>query len=219
MVFGRHVARYHRAGADDGALADTDPSENDGTAADPGIVTDLDRPGDLQAGLPPGSLPVMLGTIDLHIGAEQRSLADADRRGVQDGAAGIEEGAVAEKDIEAVGAMKRRFDPGALAHAAEQHLQRRAKVAALPRWQRIVLEHRIRGGGAQRLQLRIEACIPLARGHLCAFASGHDGCLRLTSLPQHNCSERESVRVPATSSAKILSDFLESCAGQMPSLC
>lgn len=58
---------------------------------------DLDRPGDLQPRLSPGSLPVVFGAIDLHIGAKQRSLADAYGCRVENGAAGIEEDAVAEK--------------------------------------------------------------------------------------------------------------------------
>ena len=70
--------------------------------------------------LPPCGLLVMFGTIDLHIGAKQRPPADAHRRGIKDGAAGIEEGAAAEMDVETVGAVERCLDAGALVCAAEQ---------------------------------------------------------------------------------------------------
>ncbi len=55
-------------------------------------------------------LLVMLGAIDLHAGAEHAAITDRHPAGIKNGAASIEIDALAESDIDAVGAVKRRLD-------------------------------------------------------------------------------------------------------------
>ena len=118
---------------------------------------------------------MVFGAIDLHIGAEQRPLTDANRRRIENGAAGIEERAVAEEDVEAVGAVERRLDPRALARASKQRPQAWPEISTLSRRERIVLEQSVARDDAQRLQFVIQARIPFARRHFRAFTLCHGG--------------------------------------------
>ena len=115
----------------------------------------------------------MLGAVDLDVRPEHGAGSDTDRRGVQDRAAGVDEDAVAEMEVEAVGAMEGRLDADVAAGRAKQGQEFRADVSALARRQAAMLMDGVHGAAAQRLELGIDAGVPLAGRHLLAFG-GHD---------------------------------------------
>jgi hypothetical protein len=81
--------------------------------------------------------------------------------------------ALAEVDVEAVGAVKRRFDQHIGAQPAEQPCQLRRHGAAPIGRHRVVLVHGVARPRPQPLQLGIDAAVPLARRHFFALGPAH----------------------------------------------
>lgn len=92
-----------------------------------------------------------------------------------------------ERDVEAVSAMKRRFEKRAFPDGIKQRAQQRCNCPALIRRHRIVLVDGPSCAPAQYIQLAIHAAVPFARGHfsrsvdIVSPSKGIDKMLRQTS--------------------------------------
>ncbi|MNY23124.1 hypothetical protein D3C86_1567740 [compost metagenome] len=111
-------------------------------------------------------------TINLHSRPEHRAIGYRDLRGIENGAAGIEINIFAQRNVETVSAMKRRFKKCAFPDRIKEGAQQRCNRPALIRRHRIVLVDGLSCPPAQYIQLRIHAAVPFARGHFFPFG-GH----------------------------------------------
>src|SRR6185312_2882060 len=154
----------HAAGADHSAVADGDARQDDGAAADPDVAADPDRAAEFEPGATGLGIAGMIGSVDLHRGADLGAVADHDLDDVEDDAVEIEEDAVAETDVVAIVAEERRTDHGVVADMAESLAEQRVPFADRQRQRGVVTRHprfRSRLFGAE---LGIGA-IELAREH------------------------------------------------------
>lgn len=118
------------ARTDDDIVADSDARQQNGTTADPDIVSDDNRrrlgtaegKGAVLSGSvePVGSIGRVKGGIDLYVGCNQRIVADDNAVVVQKGAVHVDFAVVAKIDVVAVVHIKRRCDPQVFAASAQK---------------------------------------------------------------------------------------------------
>lgn len=111
---------HDAASADDGAVADRRPGEDDGARADPYVVAHGDGRGDLQPA--PALLRVerVLRRREADVGADEHVVAERDGRAVRDHEIVIGIKVVAHRNVVAVIAPERRGDDRFFPHRAEQ---------------------------------------------------------------------------------------------------
>ncbi len=119
------------AGTDDGAGADADAGAEDRPAADPDVVADFDGFGEFEPLCPFVGTHRVGGGVDLDAGADQHAAADTNGGDIEENAIEVEVHVIAEGDIAAVIAEKRRLDPEVLAGVGEQLAQEAAAEVGL----------------------------------------------------------------------------------------
>src|SRR5690606_16337905 len=92
----------HRAGADDGVVADGHPRADDDSAAEPDVVADGDGQRGLQLVAAGPRFHGVRGGEELDVGSDLAVLADGDPGDVQCGQVVVDEGAGADGEVAAV---------------------------------------------------------------------------------------------------------------------
>ena len=123
QVAGREITEHDAARPHHGAGADRDPRADDDAGGQPRAVLHDDRLGPLQLGAPLDGIERMGGGDQVHPGADLHVVADADRSGVQDDHAEVQERPGADGDLVAVVALKRGEDLGGVADLSQQRAQ------------------------------------------------------------------------------------------------
>src|SRR5665213_3257382 len=113
------IPGHDAAGADHGPVTDRDAGQDDGAAADPDVGADPHRTAEFDAAPPRHGIARMVCGINLHRGSDLGAITDHNFNDIEDDAVEIKEHAVAETDVVAVVAEKRRPDHGAAADMGE----------------------------------------------------------------------------------------------------
>src|SRR5947209_2010011 len=111
----------------------------------------------------------MRGGIDLHRRAEQREVADLDPADVEYDAVEVEEALLAEEDVAAIVAIKRRLHPDAIAARAHQLDQDATAQLDIGLAGGVEVPTQVAGSIAGAGKFRIEGVIQLACEHLVSF--------------------------------------------------
>ena len=101
------------------------------------------------------------------------SRPDAYGAGIKDGAAGIQIDAAAEPDVDAIGAVERRFDEDVVGNLGKKRSKVWRHAAAFARMHGVVRMDGNAGSAAYSVKLGIKAGIPFSRRHLVALAHAH----------------------------------------------
>ncbi len=108
--------------------------------------------------------------IKLHVGREHHVIANRDRRAIEHNHAEIGVKIIAEQDIDAVIALKRRFDFDARPHFAQKAIQQSAFHIALIGAQSVVGAGKFAGAFAQQRQFFVTSIVKLASQHFFTFS-------------------------------------------------
>ena len=118
----RNVMGDHASCPDYSTISDLDAGQNNGTSANPHVVSDGDWLG--QADFTPFQIVGRMGgRINLDVGSNPAVVSDSHFRAVQDGHVEIEKSFVPDKNIFPAIAMKWRFQVGVLSKVPEQILK------------------------------------------------------------------------------------------------
>ncbi|HEY4443592.1 MAG TPA: hypothetical protein VGN30_04850 [Steroidobacteraceae bacterium] len=110
-----YIACHDTPGADDDVVFDSDPGENDGTAADPHIASDLDRVTQFGACASYRRIARMVSGIYLYCRPDLCARADGHRHHIENHAIEIEKYTRPEPNVVSVITMKRRTYDGPFA--------------------------------------------------------------------------------------------------------
>jgi len=130
----RHVMRHDASGADNRVVADGDAREDDGAAADPDVTPDPDGSAAFEPLAPLRQIARMIGRVDLDGWTDLRPIPDGDLDHIEDHAIEVEERVRPQANVEAIVAMERRADDGALSDLAEAFGEQCAPLAASERY-------------------------------------------------------------------------------------
>src|ERR1700738_667396 len=166
------VPRDHAAGPDHRAVANRHAGQDNGAAPDPDITADSHRSPEFGPPAPGLGIAGMVGGVDLRRRSDLRSIADGHFDDIQDDAIEIQENFIAETDVIAKVAEKRRGAHGGCADMIETLGQQRVARRHGQRQRRVVAHQPGFVGGLIGGYFGIAGTIKFAREHPLLFGSG-----------------------------------------------
>jgi len=117
---GWNILRDHTPRADRRVVANGDSGTDDRPAANPNGVANRDWGGKLSSGEADGGISRVICRVDLHVGSAEDIIANMHRVAIENDAAVVHIKAIANENIAAIIAVKRRHNVCSLAHPAKQ---------------------------------------------------------------------------------------------------